>query len=70
MSDRKECRACYGRGQTSKREYVSCSGCGGMGRVFDFDRDRTCGSCSGSGGHERSVERPCYSCMGSGYQSH
>lgn len=68
MSDRKECGACYGRGHTSEREYVSSIGCGGMRRVFGFDRARTCGSCSGSGGRERSVERPCYSCRGSGYQ--
>lgn len=48
MSDRKECGACYGRGRTSEREYVSCSGCGGIGRVFDFDRARTCSSCWGT----------------------
>lgn len=67
MSERQPCTTCYTTGRLREREYVRC-GCGN-GRVFDFDRERICGSCGGSGGREQSVERPCYNCAGSGYRN-
>lgn len=69
MSDRQQCRTCCGSGQLREREYRSCYGCGGSGRVFDFDRERTCSSCWGRGGSEQSVDKRCFNCGGSGYSS-
>ena len=65
------CDACRGSGAEPGTEPVTCSSCGGAGRVQqvsrtvfgEFIRAQTCSGCGGSG---RVVEHPCQSCAGTG----
>jgi molecular chaperone DnaJ len=61
------CEPCRGSGAANGTAPVSCSACGGVGRVRAqqgfFTIERTCGSCGGAG---RVIKDPCRNCGGSG----
>ena len=65
------CQACNGSGADPGTSPVTCSGCGGSGRlqqvsrsVFgEFIRTQSCPRCNGSG---RVIESPCKACRGGG----
>jgi len=61
------CDSCHGSGATAGSDPVSCSTCGGHGRVRSqqgfFTVERTCPSCHGQG---KVIKDPCRNCSGSG----
>ena len=61
------CDACSGSGAEKGSRPVSCSGCGGRGKVRAqqgfFTVERTCPSCQGAG---ETISDPCRSCRGQG----
>ena len=62
-----QCESCKGSGAEKGSSPVTCSTCGGDGRVRAqqgfFTVERTCPSCQGAG---QVIERPCRECSGSG----
>ncbi|MCP4327510.1 MAG: molecular chaperone DnaJ [Alphaproteobacteria bacterium] len=61
------CDSCDGTGSEGGSRPVSCSTCGGRGRVRTqqgfFTMERTCPSCGGAG---QMIENPCSTCNGAG----
>jgi molecular chaperone DnaJ len=61
------CEPCHGGGGANGAQPVTCSTCGGAGRVRSqqgfFTVERTCSACGGAG---RVIKDPCRSCGGSG----
>ena len=61
------CEACSGSGAEKGSRPVTCSGCGGRGKVRAqqgfFTVERTCPSCQGAG---ETISDPCRSCRGQG----
>jgi molecular chaperone DnaJ len=61
------CDSCDGGGSEGGTSPVSCSTCGGRGRVRTtqgfFTMERTCPSCGGAG---QVIENPCHTCNGAG----
>src|SRR5690606_6581677 len=59
------CDACNGSGAEKGSDPVTCTGCGGRGRVRQsqgfFTFERTCPQCGGAG---RVIEKPCAVCDG------
>ncbi|MCI5077781.1 molecular chaperone DnaJ [Oricola sp.] len=61
------CEVCHGSGAKPGSEPVTCSTCGGAGRVRAasgfFSIERTCPACNGRG---QTIEDPCTNCHGEG----
>ena len=61
------CEPCGGSGAANGTSPISCTACGGAGRVRAqqgfFTIERTCSSCGGAG---KVIKDPCRSCSGSG----
>ena len=61
------CDSCSGTGAEKGSRPVTCSGCGGRGKVRAqqgfFTVERTCQSCQGAG---ETISNPCQSCRGQG----
>ena len=74
VTRRERCSQCDGTGAKSNSDYVTCSECGGSGRVTYtqqtiFGMTRTTGICRNCGGRGKVVKEKCPNCRGTGLKT-